>query len=130
MDINGSASSAANFPYGFTIAGPGTNGQGALINSGAGGNPNFVQTPNITLSAPATIGGSGAIYMINSSWGADTLNLAGNTLTKTGGNTFYLCNTTVTAGTIDIVQGTVSQYDNQSSGTAATFVLANSAGAA
>ena len=107
VDIDGSANaqSGANFNYGLTIAGSGTSGQGALINSGAGGNTGWVQSPNITLSADAAIGGSGAIYMIGGLYGSDQLNLAGHTLTKTGANTFYLCDTTVTAGSISIAQG-------------------------
>ena len=87
LDINGRG--AADFMYGVTIAGSGTSGQGALINNGAHGGAGNRQTPNITLSANATIGGTGHIYMINGGHGADTLNLAGFTLTKTGSNTFY-----------------------------------------
>ena len=60
-------------------------GKGALINNGTpGGAGNRQPAANITLSDNATIGGTGSIYMINGGYAADTLDLAGFTLTKTG----------------------------------------------
>jgi len=129
LDINRVTGNTGDFFYGMTIAGAGTAGQGALINTGANGNTNLRQTPNITLSADATIGGSGNILMINTGFGANSLDLAGNTLTKTGSNTFFLCNTTVTAGTIDIQQGTLSHFLNAANASAAAIRLADAAGA-
>ncbi len=128
FDINGVAS-GGEFYYGFTLAGSGTSGQGALINSGANANTGARQTPNITLAADASVGGTGTIYMIDQAYGANTLDLAGNTLTKTGTNTFFLNNTTATAGTIDIQQGTVSQFNAGSNASAAAVTLADAAGA-
>jgi len=123
VDINGKAN-GDDFFYGLTIAGSGTSGQGALINNGAGGGAGSRSCPNITLSANAAIGGSGNIYMISGGYGADTLTLGGFTLTKTGANTFYLCNTTVTAGTINVAQGTFSVANEASSASAVDFSLA------
>ena len=119
LDINGQQ----NFILSLTIAGTGTTGQGALINNGAGQSLGNQDTPNIQLSADATIGGTGNFDMIYASHAADTLNLAGHTLTKTGTNTFSLDNTTVTAGTVNIYQGTFTQY-TASNGSAAAFVIA------
>ena len=131
LDINGSASATPGFWYGLTMAGTGTSGQGALINNGASGATSQRQTPNITLSSNATIGGSGDIYMINNGYAADTLTMGGNTLTKIGANNFILCNTTVSGGgTIAINNGTVSQYNTASSASGTAFSLANTAGVA
>ena len=105
------------------MAGNGTSGQGELVNNGANGTGGNRSTPNITLSANAAIGGTGNIYMLSDSYNADTLNLNGFTLTKTGTNTFYFCNTTVTAGTINVVQGGVSVNHTASTATAAQFSL-------
>ncbi len=128
VDMNGKAN-GSDFFYGLTLAGSGTSGQGALVNNGANGGAGNRSTPNITLSGNATIGGSGHIYMINGGYAADTLTLGGYTLTKTGANTFFLCNTTVTAGTIQIAQGTVSVANRASNASAAAISLANTAGA-
>ena len=127
VDINGQG--IGDFIYGFTLAGTGSSGQGALINNGANGNNNFQQNPNIKLAADASIGGTGNIYMINAGYAADTLDLAGFTLTKTGSNTFFLVNTTVTAGTINIASGTFSQSNVGGNASAANVTLANTAGA-
>jgi autotransporter-associated beta strand protein len=129
LDINRVTGNTGDFFYGMTIAGSGTTGQGALINTGANGGIGQRQTPNITLSADAAIGGSGNILMINSAYAANSLDLAGNTLTKTGSNTLFLCNTTVSAGTIDIQQGTVSHFNNAANASAAAIALADAADA-
>lgn len=123
LDVNGSNDTS----YGVTIAGTGTSGQGALVNTGAATGAGNIQTPNIALSANATIGGTGNFYMIASGYGANTLTLNSNTLTKAGTNTFFLTNTTVTAGTIAISGGSISQ-NRASNGSAAAFVLDNTAG--
>ncbi len=132
LDINGSASGSAtgvDFFYGITIAGTGSAGQGALINNGANGGAGLRSSPNITLSANASIGGTGNINMINGGYGADTLNLANFTLTKVGTNLLNLCNTTVTAGTIDIQGGGIGQINVAGNASAANIVLGNVAGA-
>jgi fibronectin-binding autotransporter adhesin len=115
LDINGQAAGTGTFNYGITISGSGTTGQGALINSGANGAGSTTQPqcPNITLAANSAIGGSGNIYMEVYNNAAGTLNLAGLTLTKTGTNTFYVSNkTTVTAGTLSVSQGTLSEFNS------------------
>lgn len=121
VDLNG----VGNLNYGMTIAGTGTNGQGALVNRGASLGLNLIQVPNLALSADASIGGTGNFAMIASGFGANTLNLDGHTLTKAGTNTFFLANTTATAGAIDIASGTLSQTSRGSNLSAASVHLAN-----
>ncbi len=129
VDIDGKAAAGtSDFFYGLTLAGDGSSGQGALVNNGAHGGAGQRSSPNIMLTADATIGGTGNIYMINSGYAPDTLTLNGHTLTKKGTNTFYLCNTTVTAGTIYVEQGTLSA-SRASNASAAAIVLADAAGA-
>jgi autotransporter-associated beta strand protein len=94
--------------YGYTIAGSGVGGTGALTNSGGGIGNGTAQCSNITLSAPAAIGGSGNWALLTNGFGATNLNLQGHTLTKTGGNTISLVSTTATAGTIQVSQGTLA----------------------
>jgi fibronectin-binding autotransporter adhesin len=129
LDINRVTGNTGDFFYGMTIAGAGTAGQGALINTGANGGTGLRQTPNITLSADATIGGSGNILMIDTGYAANSLDLAGNTLTKTGTNTLFMANTTVSAGTIAIQQGTLSHFNTAANAAAAAITLADAAGA-
>jgi len=129
LDINRVVGNTGDFFYGITISGSGIAGQGALINTGADGGGFLRQTPNITLSANATIGGSGSILMINSGFGANALDLAGNTLTKSGTNTLFMLNTTVSAGTIAIQQGTLSHFNTAANASAAAITLADAAGA-
>ena len=124
VDVNG----YSNTGYGVTIAGSGVGGAGALINNGANTSDGNIQTPNIALSANATIGGTGNFYMIAAGYGANTLTLNNNTLTKVGSNTFYLCNTTVSSGTVQISGGALSQRQ-PSNGSAAAFILDDTAGA-
>lgn len=112
----------------LSIAGTGIGGAGALINSGSATSTSVAQTPNIALTANASIGGTGNFYEISSGYAANTLNLNGNTLTKLGSNSFGLCNTTVTNGTIRISGGTITQTNTGSNASPAAFVLDNSAG--
>ncbi len=130
VDINGKAS-GSDFFYGLTLAGSGTSGQGALVNNGTSGGSGQRSTPNLALAANATIGGSGNIYMINQGYAADALSLNGFTLTKTGANTFYFCNTTVSGGgAIAVNSGTISQSTTASTAGGTAFVLANTSGVA
>lgn len=119
----------SNTNYGLTISGTGSAGQGALINSGASTSSSNIQTPNITLAGNAMIGGSGDFYEIASGYSANTLDLAGFTLTKSGTNTFWLANTTVKAGTVDVASGKLSQF-KASNMSVAALVLENNATAA
>ena len=125
LDLNGVVGALL---YGITISGSGSAGQGALINSGSSTSSSNAQMPNITLGGNASIGGSGDFYEIATGNAANTLDLAGFTLTKTGTNTFWLDNTTVTAGTIRVSGGIFAQYQ-ASNASAAAFILDNTAGA-
>ena len=93
--------------YGYTIAGTGVGGTGALVNTGAGIANNLAQTSNIKLSADATVGGSGNWSLLTNGYGATVLDLNGQTLTKTGANNIFLVNSTITAGTVQVSSGTL-----------------------
>jgi fibronectin-binding autotransporter adhesin len=129
IDFNG----VLDATYGYTIAGSGVGGTGALTNSGGTIGNGTAQTSNITLSADASIGGSGNWALLTNSYGATTLDLQGNTLTKVGSNTISLTTTTVTAGTIQVNAGTlglgVSNGGSGVSGGAAALSFANTSGA-
>jgi autotransporter-associated beta strand protein len=116
--------------YGFTLAGTGTEGQGALVNTGVHMSFDNVQTPFIGLSADAMIGGTGNFNMIGPGYSANALTLNGFTLTKAGPNTVYLVNTTVSAGTLHIAEGAIALHAAAADASAAAFTLANTAGAA
>jgi len=118
-----------NTAYGFTLAGSGTEGQGALINSGAATSIGNIQTSFIGLSDDAAVGGAGDFFMIGPSYSPTALTLNSHTLTKTGTNAFILINTTISTGTVYIAQGKVALANAASDGSAATFSLANAAGA-
>jgi len=125
VDLNG----VVDAVYGYTIAGTGVGGAGALVNNGPGIGNNYMQSSNITLAADATIGGTGNFALLASGYGATTLDLAGHTLTKAGTNTFTIANATLTSGTIHIAEGTFSQHVGAHDASAVAFTLANTAGA-
>ena len=132
VDMNGSAKGNTNgidFVYGLTIAGSGTAGQGAFINNGTDGASGNRSAAFITLSADATVGGTGSIRMIRGGHGADTLTLNGFTLSKVGSGTFFLDNTTVTAGTIQVKGGSFSQMNGSNNMSAVNLILDDTAGA-
>ena len=112
--------------YGYTIAGSGVGGTGALVNTGGGINNNLAQTSNIKLSADAAIGGTGNWALLTNGYGATTLDLNGQTLTKTGANNIFLVNSTVTAGTVRVSSGTlwlgISENASSINASAANFV--------
>ncbi|MCA9268689.1 MAG: autotransporter-associated beta strand repeat-containing protein, partial [Planctomycetales bacterium] len=129
VDFNG----VVDATYGYTIAGAGPGGAGALVNlAGPIGN-NFAQTSNILLSADATIGGTGDWSLLTNAYNATSLDLAGFTLTKAGANTISLVNTTTTAGTVNIAGGTLALGGSPNGAGAdaslAAFTLNNTAGA-
>ena len=127
IDLNGTGDAT----YGYTIAGTGVGGTGALLNTGSGIGNNLAQTSNIKLSANATIGGTGNWSLLTNGYGATTLDLNGQTLTKTGSNQVYLVNSTVTAGTVSISGGNftfgISESGAGVNASAASFV-ANTGG--
>ena len=123
VDFNG----VIDATYGYTIAGTGS-GTGALVNTGGAIGTGSAQTTNIKLSAPASIGGTGNWALLANGYGATTLDLNGFTLTKTGANTIYLANSTLTTGTVQVASGTLSQTATGANGSAAAFTLDNTAG--
>jgi autotransporter-associated beta strand protein len=86
----------------FNIAGTGVGGTGALVNTGNSQNEAFQR---ITLTADATIGGTGRMDLRN---GGATLNLAGFNLTKAGTNTFNVAGGFISDGNIIVNAGVFS----------------------
>lgn len=101
VDFNG----VFDATYGYTIAGTGVGGAGALVNTGADIGNGYAQASNIKLSAAATVGGTGNWALLTAGYGATTLDLNGYTLTKAGSNTLTLVNTTTTPGTVRVSAG-------------------------
>ena len=106
LDVGGFG--AANVANGFgampfSIAGTGVGGAGAIINSGTLAQQNAFQ--NISLSADATVGGTGRFDIRG---GTPVLNLNGHTLTKVGTNQFSLVGAAVNSGNVVVNQGTFS----------------------
>ena len=117
LDINGQTEGGNNC-YKLELAG------GALVNNGASVGTNQRQITGLKLSADSTIGGTGDFGLIASGHAANTLELNGHTLTKTGTNSFYLVHTTVTEGTICIEEGKIEVATNNDTNTdAARFVI-------
>ncbi|MDZ7619095.1 MAG: autotransporter-associated beta strand repeat-containing protein [Patescibacteria group bacterium] len=125
VDLNGIGDAL----YGYTIAGTGAGGVGAIVNNGASIGTGTAQMSNLTLAANATIGGTGNFALLASGHGATALDLAGRTFTKAGTNTFTVSNTTFTAGTIHIAGGTFSQVTRAHDASMVAFTFANNAGA-
>ena len=129
VDLN-----ARGATYGYTIAGTGVGGTGALVNSGAAIGNGSAQTSNLKLSANATIGGVNNWALLTNSYNPTSLDLGGFTLTKAGANTIALVSTTTTAGAISVNAGTlafgVTNGGTGVVGAASSLSLANTAGAA
>ena len=131
IDFNG----VEELTYGYTIAGTGANGTGALVNTGAAIGNGKAQASNIKLSADASIGGAltNDWALLTSGWNATSLDLNGKTLTKTGANTISLVSTTTTAGNVRISNGILAlgATDGGSgvAGSTSAFSLDNTAGA-
>ena len=105
FDINGKIKDTN---YGnFVLAG------GSWINTGEEiGNGSKQITGGFSLTADSSVGGTGNFGMIANGWGGNVIQLNDNMLTKTGTNTFWLCNTTIHSGTINIQGGTIEVYKN------------------
>jgi fibronectin-binding autotransporter adhesin len=127
VDLN-----ARGATYGYTIAGTGVGGTGALVNTGAAIGNGSAQTSNIKLSANATIGGANNWALLTNSYNPTSLDLSGFTLTKAGANTIALVSTTTTAGAISVSAGTlafgVTNGGTGVVGAASSLSLANTAG--
>jgi autotransporter-associated beta strand protein len=103
LDTNGAMN--ANRDYSAVIAGTGTDGSGAITNTGTGHTAGF---GSLTLSADATIGGTGRWDLRPVTAGSAFVDLAGFTLTKTGANYIGLVDGSMTAdGSVNINEGTL-----------------------
>ncbi len=103
LDTNGAMTASRD--YDTVIAGDGS-GDGAIVNSGAGQNFGF---RSATLTADATIGGSGRWDFRPITAGQAFINLDGHKLTKTGFNIIAFVDGTISSpGQIEINEGTFS----------------------
>jgi autotransporter-associated beta strand protein len=127
VDFNG----VGDATYGYTIAGTGVGGNGALVNNGSLIGNGIAQATNIALSADASIGGTGEWHLIAGGYAANNIYLNGNTLTKTGSNTIGMVNTTISSGAVRVSQGTLRLGSAGSgvNGSAAAFTLDSVSGA-
>jgi fibronectin-binding autotransporter adhesin len=102
LDIGGvTTSNAVNFgTKQFNISGAGVGGNGVIVNSGL---QQINAFENVALTGDATVGGTGN-YNIGLNGGTG-LDLAGNTLTKTGTNSVYVSGGTITSGNVVVNQG-------------------------
>jgi autotransporter-associated beta strand protein len=90
--------------YVIRIAGTGVGGNGALVHNGAA--QLNIGLTNLVLDANASVGGVGRFDMRPISGGFPFIDLAGNTLTKVGGNVFFLQElSAITDGNIFIQAG-------------------------
>jgi autotransporter-associated beta strand protein len=111
LDLNGAHSATRD--YQAVIAGSGVGGTGAIVNTGGGQNHGF---GSITLTADATIGGSGRWDLRPIVAGTGVLDLAGHTLTKAGTGLIGLVDSVFTSnGTIQVSGGEL-RYTRNSTG--------------
>ena len=103
LDTNGS--NTANRDYEAIISGTGVDGNGAIVNTGAGSNNGF---SSLTLTGNAAIGGTARWDVRPISAGASVIDLDGKTLTKTGDNVIAFADGSMTSGgTVRIDQGSL-----------------------
>jgi len=87
----------------YTLAG------GTLQNSGNAIAVSQRQTMGLTLTDDSIVNAASTFGLVNNGYAAVTVTLNGNTLTKTGANTFILCNvSTDDSGAIEVAEGTMS----------------------
>jgi fibronectin-binding autotransporter adhesin len=104
------------------IAGSGVGGTGAIVNTGSGQNHGL---GSITLTADATIGGSGRWDLRPIVAGTGVLDLAGNTLTKTGSGIVALVDSVFTSGgAIQVNEGELRYTRNSTGATVGQIALA------
>ncbi len=106
------------------ISGNGTGGIGAIVNNGGG---TVFNLHKVTLTADASVGGTGRWDIRTTGIAGELLNLAGHKLTKVGGNQVSMVNVNVTAGDIDINSGIFSIEDQSQALVGGTITL-NSGG--
>ena len=103
IDLGGDTTGSINFgTKNFEIQGTGTDGSGAIINTGT---TELNAFENISLDNDATIGGTARFDMRG---GLPSLNLNDHTLTKLGNIQFSLVGASVSDGNIDVQAGTLS----------------------
>jgi autotransporter-associated beta strand protein len=111
-DTNGQQSTSRD--YHAIIAGTGS-GTGAIVNTGAGHQTGF---RSLTLTADASIGGTGRWDVRPITAGTASLDLGGHTLKKIGSNVIALVDGNLSsAGTVDINEGTLAVTRFTMSGT-------------
>ncbi|MCR5413339.1 MAG: hypothetical protein K6F50_01260 [Kiritimatiellae bacterium] len=82
---------------------------GVLANTGSHIGTTSRQTTELTLASNATVNAAYNFGLLGSGYGATTITLNGNTLTKTGSAAFWLCNTTTdSSGAIVVSEGTLN----------------------
>jgi fibronectin-binding autotransporter adhesin len=86
VDLNGAFPANAGRTYGWTIAGSGPDGLGAITNSGAGAPGAAAGIDTLTLTGDASIGGGGGRIDVGNGAGTGVLTGNGFTLTKVGTN--------------------------------------------
>ncbi|MFZ9201327.1 MAG: autotransporter-associated beta strand repeat-containing protein [Opitutales bacterium] len=128
LDLSGISRSSNLFN--LTLAGTGVSGSGAVFNSGSvvWGNSG-IRNVSLTANATLVVGGTGEGSRFD--FRSDgTLNLGGNTLTKSGTGLFVLRSTPGTAGTIDVAAGNLGVEDSfTGAGTSAVaFTVRDGAG--
>ena len=103
LDLNGQSEDISEEGLGrLTLNG------GSLVNNGGNVGVGSAQITSVALTADSTFGGTGDFGIIARGYAATSLDLGGHTLAKTGENTFYLYNTSVTTGTLAVDEGTVA----------------------
>lgn len=95
-------------------------GGATLANSGADvGNAagtNVQQIKALSLTGDATVDVDGQLGIVASNLADTTVDLGGYTLTKTGADNFLLMNSAISAGSIDIQEGTIKMYHQSNNG--------------
>ncbi len=103
IDVNGQGDAK----YIYTLAG------GTLTNMGGAIGHNMAQTSGLILTDDSYIGsdGSNEMWVLASTYAANTVNLNNNKLTKKGNSTFGFSNSTISAGTLQVDGGTLQFQD-------------------
>ncbi len=98
-----------------------------LTNSGTDTHHDWKGIPVIDLSGDAEVNAAAQICMVGADYATNTLNLNGNTLTKTGSANLVLRNTSINEGTLAVNGGLVRFMGNTST-TAGTGIQVNNGG--
>ena len=98
-----------------------------LTNSGTDTHHDWKGVPVIDLSGDAEVNAAAQICMVGAGYATNTLNLNGNTLTKTGSANLVLRNTSINEGTLAVNGGLVRFMGNTSTA-AGTSIQVNNGG--